>query len=126
MPQALRSLMSVIVGYLALWFSFLLLTLLFHQVLHGDWNVSPLLGVQLAISLIASTLGGYVCALVAGQKPLAHAGVIAVIMLISSLRSYETLKGHLPGWYLIAAAAGTPLMVLFGGLLDFQELKRRK
>lgn len=127
MPPALRSVMSVMVGFLALNVALSLESSLLRIVFHGKLDSTGYLVARLVVSVIAAAVAGFVCAVIAPGRPLVHAGVIAAILLTFSISAYYRLQGDpQPNWYLLSLTIVPPLAVMGGAALDFPELKRQK
>ena len=113
-----RSIVAVVVG--------LLTTLLL--VVLGMWAAGAATGVRpgtvpttaylaldLAASAIGALVGGWVVARIATQAPLAHAGVLAALLLLLVLAGGRA-AGH-PAWFPWALALAGPGGALLGGAI---------
>ncbi|MEP6801224.1 MAG: hypothetical protein ABJC07_04765 [Acidobacteriota bacterium] len=75
------------------------------------------LTVNLIYSCLAAASGGYVAALLAGRNPIAHAGVLAGIVLIMGLVSMKLYEDQQPRWYQVTLLALMPFFAAAGGFL---------
>ena len=119
--------MSVMVGFLALNIVLSLESSLVRLVLSGKVETAGYLIANIAVRLIAAMVGGFVAAIIAPNKPILHAGVVAAILFAFSVNAFFKLQGgpH-PVWYLLTLTFATPAAVIVGAALEFQELGRRK
>ncbi|MBW8747982.1 MAG: hypothetical protein JF584_10540 [Acidobacteria bacterium] len=127
MPPALRSVMSVMVGFLALNIVLSLESSLVRLVFAGKAETSGYLIANIAVRLVAAMVGGFVAGIIAPYKPILHAGVIAAILFAFSVNAFFKLQGGpQPVWYLLTLTLATPAAVIVGAALDFEELRRQK
>jgi hypothetical protein len=73
--------------------------------------------VNIGLGLIFSMLGGYVTARYSRGNPIAHAFMLAIVVLLLGAISAVQMKSKQPVYYLILSAVIPPLSVLAGGLL---------
>ncbi|QEE30818.1 hypothetical protein FTW19_24145 [Terriglobus albidus] len=127
MPPALRSVMSVMVGFLALNIVRSLESNLLQLVFAGKAETSGYLIASIAVLLVAAMVGGFVAAIIAPYKPILHAGVVAAILFGFSVNAFFKLQnGPQPVWYLLTLTIATPAAVIVGAAMDFPELRRQK
>jgi hypothetical protein len=83
MPQPIRSILAVIAGYVAMAVVVVILTLLCVAIFHlQSGHPTPVyLALNMAYSLAAAALGGWVAARIAGRSPVAHGVALAVLIL---------------------------------------------
>jgi hypothetical protein len=73
--------------------------------------------VNLAYSLAAAILGGYITTWVARGNFLIHIAALALIVLLLGALSALQQRGQQPIWYQLLLVAVTPVGVVLGGLL---------
>jgi len=117
--KALRSIFAVIAGFVTMGVFVIVLTLFCVAALHvQSGHPTPLyLMLNIAYSAVAAIAGGWVCARVAGYRPVAHGVALAVLMLLSSAAA---LRHPAPGQsltYQITLAALMPLAAIAGSSL---------
>jgi hypothetical protein len=78
--------------------------------------------INVGLSLVFSVLGGYVTARFAQSKPLVHALVLAIVVLLLSAISAVQMKNRQPIYYLLVLTAIPPLAVLAGGILRLHQI----
>lgn len=78
--------------------------------------------VNLAYSLAAAMVGGYVTAWFAVGNPLIHVLALALIVLLLAALSALQQRGLQPIWYQLLLVAITPLGVFLGGALRLRAL----
>lgn len=117
MKPALRSAGAVLLGLVTAGVVVLALTAVAVWIFFGgDYQAEPTpayMGVNLAYSLGAGVLGGWVAARVAGRAPLLHGAALAVAMALLSLLStgQDTTA---PSWYGTAVTVVGALGALLG------------
>ena len=80
------------------------------------------MAVNVGIGLVCSILGGYVTARYAQGKPLVHALMLALAVLLLSALSALQMKAKQPVYYLLVVTVIPPLAVLCGGLLRLHQI----
>jgi uncharacterized protein YggT (Ycf19 family) len=78
--------------------------------------------VNVGLAFLSSTLGGYVTARYTTGNPLAHAFMLAMVVLLLSAVSSVQMKGQQPTSYLLLLTMMPPLAVLAGALLRLYQL----
>lgn len=86
MPQPIRSILAVIAGYLTMAAVVVVLTMLCVVIFHlQSGHPTPVyLALNMAYSVAAAALGGWVTALIAKRSPIAHGVALAVLILVLS------------------------------------------
>jgi SAM-dependent methyltransferase len=113
-----RSIVSVLVGYLALAVLAMATTGLAGVILLGSTATSlstPFVIVSLVFALLAAGAGGWLTARLAPSKPWYHLAALAVLAMIP--RPLSGSVGPGPGWYHLAVAGVGILGVLVGGVV---------
>jgi len=77
---------------------------------------------NVGLALIFSMLGGYITARYAEGSPLAHAFMLAIVVLLLHAGSALSMKGKQPVYYLFVLIIIPPLAVLAGGMLRLHQL----
>ncbi len=88
----------------------------------GTRPAAGYLFVNLGYSFLAAAAGGYITAWIAAPSPLAHALVLAVIVLLLGAVSAFSARGRQPVTYQIALIVLSPLGVLAGALVRLRVL----
>jgi hypothetical protein len=78
--------------------------------------------INVGLSLVFSVLGGYVTARFAQSKPLVHALMLAIVVLLLGAISALQMKNRQPTYYLLVLTAIPPLAVLAGGILRLNQI----
>jgi hypothetical protein len=122
----MRSVLAVVVGFAAMIVAVLVATILFARLLYPDADqdtpTTPSgawLAVNLAYSLAAAVLGGWLAAYLAPRAPFAHAVALAVVAAAMAIPGI--LGGGSPGqpaWYPAVMAALAVGGILIGGKLS--------
>jgi len=103
MPPALRSIASVLLGFMAMIVLKMLLTPVFVRTMGAGTGhpVSPVLffGVYALFTFVAATAGGFVTAVTAKVKPIDHAAALGALTCIVGFITYHHLPGGPPSWY---------------------------
>lgn len=101
MPSVLRSILSVIAGYIVMMVVVIALTLILVKTMGlKSGNPTPgYLAINVIYSLLAAAIGGFVTAAIARVKPIQHAAALAVFMAIMGVLSYRHYIGMQPLWY---------------------------
>lgn len=125
--RVVRSVASVVAGLAAATLTVALMTWVVVQLmLDGDMTADPTaayLGVNLAYSLFAAVLGGWLAARIAAHKPMFHAGIVAAVMLVlAAAGDTEAAASGVPGWYNPVVGAIGATGAILGGLLHRDQL----
>lgn len=120
--RVVRSVGSVVAGLAAATITVVLMTWVVVQLmLDGDMTAAPTpayLGVNLAYSLFAAVLGGWLAARIAAHRPMLHAGLVAAVMLLLALAGdADPPQGGVPSWYNPVVGVIGATGALLGGLL---------
>jgi hypothetical protein len=121
----LRSALAVLAGYLtmvvavtgALGFLFLVFHDVFPQTPGPYTGPTYVLVLELVVALLAAICGGYVCALVARQRPLHHAAALGGLMLALGVVSIIGEAGMKPMWSTLSIVLASPLAAMSGAWL---------
>jgi hypothetical protein len=119
MPPILRSILAVLVGFMVMSFIVGIFTVLAAAVLHVQYGrpTPTYLACNVAYSLFAAGVAGFICALIAGHRPTLHAGILAAIMLAASVPAALHPAGVQPTWYVFVLMFGGPLAVVAGAAI---------
>jgi peptidoglycan/LPS O-acetylase OafA/YrhL len=71
--------------------------------------------VNIAYSVIAALVGGYVAAWIAPRRPVKHAVLLAVFALVMSIVSAVLQGDRQPRWYQVLLAVCMPMVIVLGG-----------
>ena len=100
--KIIRSIIAVLFGY----FIFAVLAFAFFRISghapHQPAPVPVMLG-SIVVGAIAALLGGYLAALIAGRRPLAHGVAVAVVLAAGATFSLVSTIGHGSVWSQISA-----------------------
>lgn len=102
--KILRSIAAVIAGYIV----FVACTLVFFKVAGQNPHQAaplPIMLSSMAVGIAAAFLGGYLAAIIAGRRPLAHGISMALILALGAAASLASTIGHGAIWSQIAALA---------------------
>ncbi|HEU5059974.1 MAG TPA: hypothetical protein VFU21_25760, partial [Kofleriaceae bacterium] len=125
----LRAVLAVLAGYLTM---FVGVTTLFAFILFVGFGGMPdagfrppgwLLWLEVAASPIIALFGGYVCAWIARERPLRHAGALAAVILVMGAVSAAADGGEKPLWSVIAVPALAAIGALLGARLRAAHVK---
>jgi O-antigen/teichoic acid export membrane protein len=121
--QAVRSVLSVLAGYLLFAVSAFLIFKLFKQPPH---QAAPLgfMVITTALGMFFALLGGYVSGLLAGRNPLGHAIGVAVILALGASVSLMSTLGKGAIWTQIAAIVFMAPSAIAGGWMRFRQCTR--
>lgn len=100
--QALRSVGSVVLGYLVFALSAAAFFLLTGQPPHAPAPLSIMFGC-IAVGIASAFLGGYLAARLAGRHPSAHGLAVALILALAATISLVSTVGHGAIWSQVAA-----------------------
>jgi len=123
-PQALRSVLAVLAGSIAMVVLVIVCTLLAAHAM----NIIPghptpgYLAINAACSLLAAVAGGWIAARLSGYKPLHHALALAMIMATLSLVMMIQPSLAQPYDYQLAMAILPPFAALAGGWLAARRM----
>ena len=123
----LHAFLALLAGYAVMAASVVVATAFVSRLL-PDWcgqSTRPAAGylfVNLGYSFLAAAAGGYVTAWIAAPSPLAHALVLAVIVLLLGAVSAFSARRKQPVAYQIALIVLSPLGVLAGALVRLRVL----
>jgi peptidoglycan/LPS O-acetylase OafA/YrhL len=116
----LRSAIAIIGGYLAMVVVVGLCTY-FLMLLTPSWfpgaapPAGPYLAVNIAYSVVAALVGGYVAAWIAPRRPVKHAVLLAAFALVMSVVSAVLQGDRQPRWYQVLLAVCMPMVIVLGG-----------
>lgn len=111
---ALRSIASVILGYLVFALSAGAFFQLSGQPPHADAPLAIMLA-SFVVGVVAAFAGGYLAARLAGRKPAAHGVAVAVVLAIGATVSLVSTIGNGAIWSQIAALALMAPSAALGG-----------
>jgi hypothetical protein len=112
----LRSIGSVIVGYMVFALSTLAFFQLSGQAPHAEAPPSIML-TSILVGIAAAMAGGYLAALLAGRKPAAHGLAVAALLAIGATVSLVSTLGHGASWSQVSALALMAPSAALGGWL---------
>lgn len=122
--KVIRSLLSLILGYLVFAVAMVLLWMIF---VYKPKDVPP--DGFLVFSIFCECLfafgGGYVTALVAARKELVHTGILACIVAIMGVLSLICPQNELPWWANLATTFPIAPCFLLGGLILSRKKSRK-
>jgi hypothetical protein len=119
--KILRSIISVVVGYMlfaACVFSFFRIV---GQPPHQDAPASVMVGSSV-VGVIVAFLGGYVAAWLAGRQPLAHGLAMALVLATGALVSLVSTLGHGAIWSQLAAVFLMAPSAAVGGMARARQV----
>lgn len=102
--QTLRSIGSVVLGYLLFALSALLFFQLSGQRPHAAASPS-IMAASVLVGVIAAFAGGFLAARLAGRKPVVHGAAVAAILAVGAIVSLVSTLGHGAIWSQVAALA---------------------
>ena len=126
----IRSILSVIVGYLTMAVLVAISTAVVARLMLPGVRVGQPLqptGAHMIINLSYSSLfaaaGGFVCSLIAGRYPLAHALALACLVAVLGLVFFlqSSSAGPQPLWYSLTLLLLCPAGVILGGYVRFLQ-----
>jgi hypothetical protein len=106
-------------GFIAMSFVVIVCTIVCVHAMHlqSGHPTPAYLGVNVAYSLAAAALGGYVAARIAGYRPLLHSGLLGAIMFCFGALQLRHPAPAQPYAYQVFLAIAPPLAAWAGGLL---------
>jgi hypothetical protein len=120
MSAAVRSVVAVVLGFMAM----IVLKMLFTLILVKTMTVNQAhpatlyLAVVVVCTFIAATLGGFVTGAVAKTKPVEHAAALGAIVFFLGWLSYQHYGSSQPIWYQWLVGVVPPFLVLTGSALS--------
>jgi hypothetical protein len=125
--QTLHSFLAILAGFILIvgltGIATILLRRLVPSVASVDAQPDALaMMVNIGMALVFSVLGGYVTARYSQGNPVAHAFMLALVVLLLNAVSGVQMKGRQPVYYLMILMVIPPLAVLAGGLLRLHQL----
>jgi hypothetical protein len=120
----LRSILSVLAGYVAIMVIVIVLTAILNHVLglDNDRLTPAYVVISLAYIYLASGVGGYLTARLAGRAPLTHGGALAVVLLIFSAFTLSKGFGGQGTGYVVALSLGRPLFCMAGAYVRARQV----
>jgi hypothetical protein len=116
----LRSVLGVVIGYAI----FAAAAVLLFRVANRDPRVAAsvvwMIG-SIAYGIMFAFLGGYVAARIAARRPIFHAGVVALILLIGAILSFVVRTGGGAIWIELAAVFLMTPAAFLGGVLALRD-----
>lgn len=121
--KIVRSIGSVVVGYLIFAFSAFSFFRLTGQLPHQDAPLHLMLG-SILVGAIAAVAGGYVAAFFAGYRPFTHGAAVGVLLAVGAVFSLASTLGHGAIWSQLAALILMAPAAVFGGWARARQLAR--
>lgn len=112
--QTLRSIGSVVLGYLIFALSAVAFFQLSGQPPHAPASLS-IMQFSCLVGVVAAFVGGYLAARLAGCRPLAHGSAVAVILAAGAMVSLVYTVGHGAIWSQVAALVLMAPSAVLGG-----------
>jgi putative membrane protein (TIGR04086 family) len=112
--QILRSIGSVVLGYLLFAMPAFLFFQLSGQPAHAIAPPSVMIA-SILVGILAAFVGGFVAAHLAGRKPLAHGLAVAAVLAAGAIASLASTIGHGAIWSQVAALALMAPSAALGG-----------
>jgi hypothetical protein len=121
--KIIRSLLSLIVGYLIFVVAMVLLWMVFG---YRPKDVPPdgFLVFSIFCECLFALGGGYTAALVSGRKELVHTGVLTGVIAVMGLLSLFWAHNELPWWANLATAFPIAPCFFLGGLIFIRKKSR--
>lgn len=83
----------------------------------GNAPTPAYLTLTIAGSALAAFVGAWLAAMIALRHPMAHAGVLAAILVLMSIPGIANPPAGLPGWYPLTVTLASVVGALAGGRL---------
>lgn len=110
----IKSIVAVVIGYLVFAVAAFAFFRISGQQPHQAAPLPLMLG-SIVVGAAAALLGGYLAALIAGQRPLGHGIAVAVLLAIGATVSLVSTFGHGSVWSQIAALVLMAPCAIAGG-----------
>lgn len=126
MPNWLRSVLSVLTGFIVFYAFQGVCTYLCSHVLQMNFD-TPTRGylfANIAYTLLAALLGGYVAARIAPRAPFVHGLATALLMLPLAILNLNKGFGSQETLTVVIRSIGTPLFAILGAALDASRHRR--
>ena len=126
MPNWLRSILSVVVGFVVFYALQGACSWAASRLFDRNFDV-PTAGyllVALAYTFLSALIGGYVTARLAPNAPLPHGVGTAVLMLPLMAMNLKKGYGGQETWFVLVRSAVTPLFAIVGAALDSRRHRR--
>ena len=126
MPSWLRSIVSVLTGFIVFYVLQGLCSYLSSHMLHMNFD-TPTRGfliANVAYTLLAALVGGYVGARVAPSAPFAHGVVTALLLLPLAILNLNKGFGSQETWAVVIRSVGAPIFAVLGAALDVSRHRR--
>jgi hypothetical protein len=115
-----RSVFSVILGYLVFALSAFAFFLISGQPPHQEAPTSVMLG-SIAVGLSGAFAGGFLAAVLAGRRPLAHAVAVAMVMAAGAIFSLISTLGRGAIWTQLSALGVMVPAAVMGGIVRARQ-----
>jgi hypothetical protein len=119
----LRSVGAVVAGYVLFAVSAFLFFQLSGQPPRAAAPPAIMAG-SIAVGLAGALAGGYVAALLAGRRPLAHGVAVAAVLALGAIVSLASTIGHGAIWSQVAALVAMAPAAALGGWLRARQARR--
>ena len=120
--QTVRSIGSVIVGYLVFALSAVAFFQLSGQPPHAQAPL-PIMIASILVGIVSAFAGGYLAARLAGRRPFAHGIAVALILALGASVSLVSTMGHGAIWSQVAALLLMAPSAAIGGWIRKSHLK---
>ncbi len=126
MPSVVRSLVAVIVGFMAMMVLVIAVTLLAVKAygLHSGHPTPGYLVYNVVASLVAATFGGFVTGSIAHERRVRHGIILGLVMMVMGALSYMHYRGPQPAWYQAMLVVVPPLFAVAGAKLAERRAAR--
>jgi hypothetical protein len=121
MPNALRSVLAVVAGFLIIGALAIGTGKLVQSMVPAQFDAAgnpttmPMMLLQLLYVGVYATFGCWLAGRLAPSRPMTHALVVGVLGLMLNVPSAIALRGTHPMWYLVVGVATTMLWAWLGG-----------
>jgi predicted Co/Zn/Cd cation transporter (cation efflux family) len=120
--KIVRSIISVVVGYLLFALSVFAFFLLSGQPPHQI--ASPLVMLSsIMLGVVSAYLGGYVAGWLAQRRPVAHSVAVAVVLTLGAIVSFFSTIGHGAIWSELAALLLMAPSAVLGGWVRERQIR---